>query len=152
MQTIRRRFFVGIKGAVAPQRGLDALVLEFQQFDDVLDLLIQPLITFDERRDAVVVNWLNALQHRLRSGAIKSVLRCSIAHPCLYAHFKTLPAASSPKKPKGVQPAGKAAGISKPVTPGAVKPAKEIPAIPPAQPSDDLPDDFDIFTMEFKEL
>ena len=44
-------------------------------------------VTFHEQNEPDVINWLKSFKPRLRSGGIKSLLRCSLENPCLYDYF-----------------------------------------------------------------
>jgi len=100
-------------------------------------------ITFDKNRDTAVVELLSAVQDKQRSGVIKSILRCSLSHPCLYAHFKDYPAPYPVTKPEGspsaeyIEPV---AVLTEPVAVATVAPSVQAPS--------DAPDDFDVFGFD----
>jgi len=99
-------------------------------------------ITFDKNRDAEVVELMNAVQDKQRSGAIKSILRCSLSRPCLYAHFKDYPAPYPVTKLESSQ----SAGCTKPIIATATPAVATV--IPPIHAPSDAPDDFDVFGFD----
>ena len=100
-------------------------------------------ITFDKNRDAAVVDLLRAVQDKQRSGAIKSILRCSLSRPCLYAHFKDYPAPYPVTKPEG-------SPSVKDIEPVIVStaPAAVVTVTPPVKAPSNAPDEFDVFGFE----
>lgn len=100
-------------------------------------------------KDAEVIKWLNQIRVGQRSGAIKSVFRCSLAAPCLAGHYikpddriidikdKTPSASKLPitATESSITPKTK----KKPQIPAIQEPVSEA-----AAPSDD----FDIFTFQ----
>ena len=46
-------------------------------------------VTLDKRKDSAIMKWMKRIKVKHRSNAIKSVLRCSLSNPCLYAHFES---------------------------------------------------------------
>jgi len=110
-------------------------------------------ITFGGEKDAEVEGWLKALKHKQRSGAIKSVLRCSLMSPCLFAHVSSYPADFQPLPPEGVRITGKTAirGTSdKSVEIAAPSEAIPVQAFP-AQAPESEPGVFDIFSLDLDE-
>ena len=97
-----------------------------------------------ETRDKAVIAWLNTLRTGQRTGAIKSIFRCSLSAPCLTGHAINASAAIKiPAKETSsvthsfAQAVPRADFISKP---------KKKPAPPPLpKPVIQEDDDFDIF-------
>ena len=118
---------------------------------EMLDLKnIMLSITFDDKKDAAIVELLKPVQHRLRSSAVKTILRCSITHPCLYAHFQTLPPIVYPKKLEKPQFNDMLPGLDATTNYPEQKQAAPIPSVADTSDDDNLPEGFDIFTTEIK--
>ena len=98
-------------------------------------------INFDETRDAAVVELLNAVQNRLRSGVIKSILRSSLDRPCLYAYFNSYPAPFPVTRPEISEPA------ERPVEHTASLPVS-LPTIPKEQAPAGASDRFNIYDFD----
>jgi len=48
-------------------------------------------ITFDEKKDVEIIDWLLMIRKKQRSNAIKSLLRCSLESPCLFSFYAFYP-------------------------------------------------------------
>lgn len=93
-----------------------------------------------ETRDKSVIDWLNTLRAGQRSGAIKSIFRCSLSSPCLAGHVAdgTAENAITPKSIPSVSPS-----LSR--TPKKKTEKKPTYTPPPVFTEPDTDDDFDIF-------
>ncbi|MDR0287534.1 MAG: hypothetical protein LBI03_07525 [Clostridiales bacterium] len=118
-------------------------------------------ITLDKSKDAAVEKWLNTLKNKQRSGAIKSVLRCSLEEPCLFAHDEAYPAIFLVSSSQNTHTTANETGYEAPVKQNEItsaappskltsKPISEpLPAQLPEIENDD-DDDFDIFNMSME--
>jgi len=104
-------------------------------------------ISFSEIKDASVVSWLDTLKNRLWSCAIKSVLRCSLTHPCLFAHYDNAPAPFLINPPKSY--AGSTAEDAVPVF---HKPVSAFASFPAPLPEEHLEGADDIWGMSLGEM
>ena len=109
-------------------------------------------ITFDKNKDHAVENWLKSIKKKHRSGAIKSVLRCSLENPCLFAHYDVYPTTFLALSPEKGHIAAKEAGRNTLAPTRAVPVAvTQIPQPTPAQFPENKDeggdDDFDIFSI-----
>lgn len=43
--------------------------------------------SLNDSKDQAVIKWLSHIRFGQRSGAIKSIFRCSLSAPCLYGHY-----------------------------------------------------------------
>ena len=91
-------------------------------------------------RDKCVIEWLNTLRAGQRSGAIKSIFRCSLSSPCLAGHVAngTVDTAITSKSIPSVTPS-----LSRIPKKKAEKKTTYSP--PPIFTEQDTDDDFDIF-------
>jgi len=48
-------------------------------------------ITFDEKKDVEIIDWLLMTRKKQRSNAIKALLRCSLESPCLFSFYAFYP-------------------------------------------------------------
>lgn len=48
-------------------------------------------LTFDEQSDAIIDKWLDSLHPFQQSGAVKTLLRASLAGPCEFAYYEDYP-------------------------------------------------------------
>jgi len=94
-------------------------------------------ITFDMKKDYAVMEMLNAVQNRMRSGLIKSILRSSLARPCLYAYFNAYPAPFPVTRPESGEPVEHTAS--------AVVSPTAIPMPTTSQVLGEPPENFNIF-------
>jgi len=101
-------------------------------------------ITFDEVKDAAVVELLRAVQDKQRSSAIKSILRSSLSRPCLYAHFNIYPAPFPVIRTENSEPLKQPDGHDATVEISQVG----IQEIPLDQGSSDMAKDFNIFEFD----
>ena len=94
-----------------------------------------------ETRDKDVMDWLNSLRLGQRTGAIKSIFRCSLSAPCLAGHTANVASViiPSPKKPPSVIPF-----TTPSVTHSKAENKTSTPSVP-AQITAEDEDDFDIF-------
>jgi len=108
-------------------------------------------ITFDHNKDAKVLEWLTSLRDYQRSGAIKSLLRCCLDSPCLYACHADFPTLFPAQTPERRRRSRKVSGA--PVSGNApTEPAYSPPAPSPAKNQEGTePDDFDIFSFPTEE-
>lgn len=93
-----------------------------------------------EVRDEKVIRWLKGLYAGQRTGAIKTIFRCSLSAPCLAGHISNgTPVISTPKK--------RLSQNTPSITPSSFPPKneekKKVPVLPAISDEDD--DDFDIF-------
>jgi hypothetical protein len=103
-------------------------------------------ITFDKHKDKTVESWLKSIKKKQRSGAIKTVLRCSLENPCLFAHYDTFPATFLALPPEKGHIAAKEAGRDYRVSSKEVISGTPVSQpVPVPVPEED--DDFDIFSM-----
>lgn len=93
-----------------------------------------------EVRDEKVIHWLKSLYVGQRTGAIKTIFRCSLSAPCLAGHISDgSPIISAPVKrlPQSIP------SITPSYSPPKREEKKKTPVIPVMPDEDD--DDFDIF-------
>ena len=99
-------------------------------------------INFDQTKDVAVVELFSAVQNRLRSGLIKSILRCSLSRPCLYSYFDIYPAPFPVIKPERLNSAeGSDVAIS-------TSTVSNPPVASEEQASGGAPDGFNIFDFD----
>jgi len=108
-------------------------------------------ITFDPFKDAKVLKWLNSLHDYQRSSAIKSLLRCCLNSPCLYAFHSDFPTLFPSRAPERRKKSRKTSDIPDFVD------SSSIPVYSPSetfsaenQEGMEL-DDFDIFSFPTEE-
>ena len=103
-------------------------------------------ITFDNERDVEILDLLSEVQNGQRSSLIKSILRCSLSRPCLYAQFKDYPAPFPVNRPESavVEHITPTRNNATPIT----TQSAAIPSPSLAQASDDAPKEFNIFDFD----
>ena len=104
-------------------------------------------ITFDEIRDKSVVDWLRSLKNKLRSSAIRTVLRCSLEHPCLFLHYITPPAHFLANPPKE-EAAGNVVKVDATETCEPTILTESLPALASEEVSEEVDDDFNLFALD----
>lgn len=121
--------------------------------DKVFQQAVRISLTFDEKKDASVVGWLNILQHKLRSSAIKAVLRCSLTHPCLFSFYSESPAPFLATSPENLVSAGKPAKTTTSAARRKSAKTAPLPAPPLVNEAEDTSEEVsDIFSLKLDDM